>query len=128
VLCVLLWGVWGFLSKLLSDAVGAIEGQILYTFGMLPVVLAAAWTVGRRGLIASSRGMVYALLNGSLSAAGTLAFLAALAAGPVSLVSPMTSVYPIVTVCMAVVLLRERISVLQACGGLAAIAGLVLLS
>jgi drug/metabolite transporter (DMT)-like permease len=37
-------------------------------------------------------------------------------------------VYPLVTVCLAVFLLRERISVLQAYGIVVAVAGLALLS
>jgi len=57
-----------------------------------------------------------------------LCFFAALAAGPVSLVSPAISVYPLVTVCLAVFFLRERISGLQACGIVVAVAGLALLS
>jgi drug/metabolite transporter (DMT)-like permease len=44
------------------------------------------------------------------------------------LVSPAISVYPLVTVVLAVFLLRERISVVQACGIVMAVAGLALLS
>ena len=125
----LLWGVWGLVSKLLTDQVGSVEGQVLFSFGMLPVALFGAWKVGRRALVASPRGIAYGLGGlGLLAAAGNLCFFAALAAGPVSLVSPAISVYPLVTVCLAVFLLRERISGLQACGIVVAVAGLALLS
>lgn len=126
--CLLLWGIWGFLSKVLADQVGAVAAQILYTAGMLPVVLVAAWTAGGRALVANSRALLYALLNGSLSAAGTLAFFGALAKGPASVVSPMIAVYPLVTICLVVLHLGERISILRGCGAIAAVAGLALLS
>jgi bacterial/archaeal transporter family protein len=132
VLCVIalvLWGVWGLVSKLLTDEVGSVEGQILFSFGMLPVALFGAWKVGGRALVASRAGIAYGVGGlGLLAAAGNLCFFAALAAGPVSLVSPAISVYPLVTVVLAVFLLRERISVVQACGIVMAVAGLALLS
>lgn len=129
IFALLLWGIWGMVSKLLTDAVGSVEGQILFSFGMLPVALFGAWKVGRRALFASPGGIANGLGGlGLLAAAGNLCFFAALAAGPVSLVSPAISVYPLVTVSLAVFLLRERISAIQACGLIVAIAGLALLS
>jgi transporter family protein len=129
VIALLLWGVWGLVSKLLTDRVGSVEGQVLFSFGGLPVALFGAWKVGRRALVASTAGIGYAVTGlGFLAAAGNLCFFGALAAGPVSLVSPAISVYPLVTVCLAIFLLRERISLPQACGIVMAVAGLVLLS
>jgi drug/metabolite transporter (DMT)-like permease len=129
VIALVLWGVWGLVSKLLTDEVGSVEGQILFSFGMLPVALYGAWKVGGRALVASRAGIAYGVIGlGLLAAAGNLCFFAALASGPVSLVSPTISVYPLITVCLAVILLRERISMPQACGIVMAIAGLALLS
>jgi transporter family protein len=129
IIALLLWGVWGLVSKLLTDRVGSVEGQVLFTFGGLPVALFGAWKVGSRALLASRAGIAYAVIGlGFLAAAGNFCFFAALATGPVSLVSPAISVYPLVTVLLAVFLLRERFSVLQACGIAMVIAGLALLS
>ena len=128
VACLLLWGVWGFLSKMLADAIGAVEAQILFTLGMLPPALFAIRTLHRRALVASSRGVAYALLNGLLTGVGSLCFFKALERGPASLISPLIAVYPLVTVGLAIALLRERITALQALGALCAVGGLVLLS
>ena len=54
--CILLWGVWAFLSKVLADRVGAIETQLLFTLGMLPAGLIAAWRVGAATLVTEKSG------------------------------------------------------------------------
>ena len=124
----MLWGAWGFLSKLLADAIGAVEAQILFTLGMAPAALVAGASVGWRGLVTSGRGVTYGLLNGLLTAVGTLCFFKALSVGPASIVTPLISVYPLVTVLLAVVLLRERISLVRMIGAFCAVLGLALLS
>lgn len=127
-LCLVLWGIWGFLSKLLADAIGAVEAQILFTLGMAPAALVAGASVKWRGLASSRRGVTYGLLNGLLTAAGTLCFFKALALGPASIVSPMIAVYPLGTVALAMLFLHERITVIQGLGAVCAVAGLALLS
>jgi len=126
--CTLLWGIWGFLSKLLADRVGAIETQLLFTLGMLPAGLIAAWHVGGAALVPSTRGIVYGLLNGLLTALGTLCFFAALGRVSASIVSPLIAAYPLVTVVLAAAILRERITPLQIAGAVFAVTGLALLS
>ena len=39
--CTLMWGLWGFLSKLLADRTGAVATQLLFTAGMLPAAIVA---------------------------------------------------------------------------------------
>lgn len=124
--CAILWGVWGFLSKLLADRVGAVESQLLFTAGMFPAALIAAAAVGGQALRVSRRGIGYGLLNGVLTGIGTLCFFEALARGPASLVSPLVAVYPLGTVALAITVLRERISKVQAAGALCTVVGLAL--
>jgi uncharacterized membrane protein len=38
-LCIFWWGLWGFFSKIGSAAANPLQLQILFTLGMLPVVL-----------------------------------------------------------------------------------------
>lgn len=126
--CLFLWGLWGFLSKLLADRVGATQSQVLFTVGMLPAALIGAFAAGRQALVQSGRGVAYGLANGLITAVGTWCFFAALSQTSASLVSPVVAAYPLVTVALAIVILRERISWRQVAGGLCAVAGLVLLS
>jgi transporter family protein len=125
--CTLMWGLWGFLSKLLADRTGAVATQLLFTAGMLPAAIIAQ-LAARGTVLASPRGATYGLLNGLLTGAGTLCFYAALARGPASLVSALIAAYPLVTIALALLVLRERLSRIQVAGAACAIAGLVLLS
>lgn len=126
--CLFLWGLWGFMSKLLADRIGATQSQVLFTVGMLPAAVLGAIIAGRQQLIRSVRGVAYGFANGLLTALGTWCFFAALARTSASLVSPVVASYPLVTVALAIVILRERISWRQVAGGMCAVAGLVLLS
>lgn len=67
-------------------------------------------------------------LNGLLILAGVTAFAGATSAGLVSVVSVLATLSPLVTVALAVVLLRERLARSQHVGLVAAMAGIVLLA
>ena len=69
-----------------------------------------------------------ASINGLLILGGVVAFGLATGAGLVSVVSVLATLSPVVTVAMAVVLLRERLARAQLLGLVAAVAGIVLLA
>jgi uncharacterized membrane protein len=125
-LCVLSWGAWALLSKLGSNEIPADTMQFLFTFGALPV--AVALLVARRfKLEKNSRGISYAVANGVLSAIGGLAFFAAFrSGGNTAVITAATSLYPMITVALAVTILRERLTWVQFAGlGFAAAAILI---
>lgn len=115
--CVVLWGLWGFIAKVSSAKMSPRAEQILYTAGMLP--LAAAALMRLRGkLETDKRGASFGVLNGVLAGLGQIAFYAALGAGPASIVTAISGLFPLVTVVLAVLFLRERLNSVQA-GGIA---------
>jgi drug/metabolite transporter (DMT)-like permease len=75
----------------------------------------------------TGRWLGLAAVAGVVDAIGNLCFAAASAAGALSVVALISAAYPAVTVVLAVVLLRERITVLRAGGVLATVAGLGLI-
>lgn len=100
--------------------------QFVFTFGTLPVALALL--VGRRfRLEKSPKGITYAVANGVLSGIGGLAFFAAFrTGGNTSVITAATSLYPMITVALAVAILRERLTRLQIAGlGFAAAAFII---
>jgi len=123
ILCVLCWGGWALLSKMGSREIPADTMQFLFTFGALPVALALL--VGRHfKLEKSPKGIFYAVSNGVLSGIGGLAFFAAFrSGGNTSVITAATSLYPMITVALAVTILRERLTWVQVVGlGFAAVA------
>jgi bacterial/archaeal transporter family protein len=125
-LCVLAWGAWAILSKLGSNEIPSDTMQFLFTFGTLPV--AVALLVARRfKMEKSGKGIFYAVSNGILAGIGGLAFFAAFrTGGNTAVITAATSLYPMITVALAVTILRERLTWLQVAGlGFAAAAILI---
>jgi len=116
ILCVLCWGAWALLSKLGSREIPPQTMQFLFTLGTLPVGIALL--VARRlKLEKSAKGISYAILNGVLSGVGGLALFAAYHTnGNTSLITAATALYPMITVVLAILILRERLTFLQVIG------------
>jgi transporter family protein len=74
------------------------------------------------------RGVFPAIVTGVLGTIGFLCFLYALTTGSVSVVTTLTALYPAVTILLAVVFLRESITLRQVAGMGLAIVSVILLS
>jgi len=123
VLCVFCWGGWALAAKFGSREVPPETMQFPFTVGAMPVCIALL--IARRfKLEKSPKGIFYAVLNGVLSSVGSLALFAAYHTnGNTSLITSLTALYPMITVLLAVTILRERFGVIQAVGlGFAAVA------
>ncbi len=129
-LTILVWGIWGAVSKVSSDAIDANTNQVFFTFGLLPLIL-VVWrssrtTATREG---GKIGIILAFITGILGGTGNIAFFHALGiGGKASIVAPVTALFPLVTVILAVTLLRERIGTAQKIGLVLALVAIYLLS
>jgi transporter family protein len=109
ILCVACWGGWTIFAKLGSDQIPAAAAQFLFAWGMLPV--AVVLLAGRRFHVEkNARGIFYSIANGVLAAVGGWALFAAYrTGGNASVVTVVTGMYPLFTVGLAVLVLRERL-------------------
>ena len=125
-ICIICWGLWAFLAKIGSESATAFQLQILFTLGMLPVAL--CMLAGMRWkLDCDLKGASYGVLSGVTTGLGMLGYYGALHVQSASVVSPVTGLFPLLTVVLAFVLLRERLNRVQICGiGLALIAIVIL--
>jgi transporter family protein len=123
---VLLWGVWGLLTKVAIEAVGW-ERTLLYgsLFNFFVIVLYLFYLRPDPGL---GWGLRPAIAAGLASGMAVIFFYTALAKGKVSLVVPLTSLYPAVTVVLAALLLHEKISLTQGVGVLLALVAIFLMA
>lgn len=129
-LTILVWGAWGAVSKVASEGVDAETNQIFFTFGLLPLI-AIVWRSSRSAGGGPGRrtGIAWAFLTGILGGTGNIAFFRALVmGGKASVVSPVTALFPLVTVILAVTLLHERIGIAQKIGLALALVAIYLLS
>lgn len=126
VLAILGWGGWAICSKLGSLEIPVNAMLFLYAWGALPVLLALLATRHFR-LERNLKGALAGIANGFIGNIGNLALLAAYrTGGNTSVITVATSLYPVITVLLAVVILRERFSRRQAAGLALALAALVI--
>lgn len=121
------WGLFGFLAKVGSDRVSPIQMYFFFVIGMIPLVVVAIFRLHRK-VETDRRGASYGMLNGVFSGLGLLAYYAAMEGGKASIVGPVTSLYPLVTVILAVALLKERLNRVQQLGIGLAITSILILS
>ena len=127
-LTIVLWGVWGLLSKLIVDGTSPYTSQVLFTFGLIPPFLLVLASRRRFEGRHRGRGVSYAVLTGLLGGWGNVAFYMALEKGKASVVVPLTSLQPLVTVLVAALVLKERITPRQGLGLALALVAIYLLS
>jgi len=128
VLSVFCMGGWTLLGKLGTTEISARTMQFLYPFGWIPVALACLW-VRRFRIEKSALGIVYSTAIGVLGGMGGLAFFAACrTGGNTSAIVAATAMYPLITVVLAVLVLREKLTRLHVLGLVFAAAAFVLLS
>lgn len=131
-LTIVLWGTWGLVSKIASTGVDAYMNQLLYTVGLAPLMVFVAITVHReRGEKSAKRnvGTFWAFLTGILGGVGNIAFFQALVhGGKASVVAPVTALFPMVTVLLALMFLKEKLGRTQWIGLALAFAAIYMLS
>jgi uncharacterized membrane protein len=120
-------GVYGIAFKLASDGLSIAAGQLLSTAGLLlPALFLTGSAVRERR---STGGLLIGLISGLCGALGNFALLASLrAGGKAAIIFPLTGLYPLITVMVAVSFMRERARHAQAIGIVLAIVAVLLLS
>src|SRR5262245_35615870 len=108
-LAVVFWGAWGLLSKVASVDLSPALIHVLSTAGAFCV---APFLV--RGLppepARARKGMIVSAGAGILGSSGNILLYAALSRGGLaSVVVPLTALYPVLTIALAIVFLRERL-------------------
>jgi drug/metabolite transporter (DMT)-like permease len=97
--------------------------------GRRPGAGAAAGSAdGRRLSARAITTCIAVMIIGVTDAIAEISFTSAATAGQLSIIGPLSSLYPAVTVLLATALLRERAHPIQALGALCALTGAVLLA
>jgi bacterial/archaeal transporter family protein len=128
ILALVLWGITGVTQKLSTNRISSERSFLWFCWAMVALsaaVLPAAglhWALGTLVVVCSVAG-------GALNGLGAwTSFRALESGGKASIVISLVSLYPLLTVLLAVVLLGERLTWLQTLGAFAAIAAAILLS
>ncbi len=129
-LCILLWGVWGSSSKLsnLHNAPVFVTLATNILYALLSIPLLRKLKDESTPINWNSSALSWIVLTGVVGVSAKLVFNQALSKEPASIVIPATSVFPIVTVVLAVLFLKENITMAQGAGMLLCVAGVWLVT
>ncbi len=123
----LCWGLWALFPKLALRSISPAASVFYEGVGVMLTSIAVVWLLGPR-LSGSVQGIMYALLTGIFGTIGLYFFFKAVETGPISVISSLTALYPVVTVTLAVVVLHESLKPRQILGILLALVAAGLLS
>ncbi len=105
-----LWGVWGALIELPEKAgFPATLGYVAWAVTMIPVA-AVALRLIRWDLDRDRRSIFLGMSAGLMGCAGQLLLFQCLRIGPAYIVFPFISLYPVVTIILSVIVLKESAS------------------
>jgi len=128
ILALVLWGITGVTQKLATNRITSERSFLWFCWAMVALsavvllVVHLHWQLGMVIVICSIAG-------GALNGLGAwTSFRALESGGKESIVISLVSLYPLLTVVLAVLILGERLTVLQTGGALTAIAAAILLS
>ena len=128
ILALVLWGVTGVTQKLSTNRITSERSFLWFCWAMVAlsaavmVVARPHWGLGRTVVVCSIAG-------GALNGLGAWTTFRALeSGGKASVVTSLVSLYPLLTIVLAVIFLGERLTVTQSTGAVLAIAAAILLS
>ena len=126
-IAIVLWGVVGLFQKLGTNRISSRSLVVWLTAGFL-ILLPFFWSQGGVSSL-SPRIVAMGLFGGLLNGLGSWALFASLEKGAkASVAIPMTALYPLFTVALAVIFLKERPTRLEWIGVMLALAAGAMLS
>jgi len=103
------WGLWGLFSGLASAHSRPRQTLIFQAVGVVAVVLVVL-SLEHFQIQRTAAGFWWSAAAGAVNFVGFLAFFAAVEKGKVSTVIALSSLYPVVTIVLSILLLHERIT------------------
>jgi len=107
---VVLWGVWGIVERLSIDALGFAGNAGIYVLVSTPVYLAVAARGVARGGSWDRVGIREALPSLILFGIAGITIFLAIGLGPIAIVVPLTTAYPVVAILVRRFWMDERLS------------------
>ena len=127
ILALLVWGFWGFFPKLATNYISPKSVLVYEVIGAIIVGVAVLFLVNFKPEV-NAKGITFAILTGIAGTLGALFFIFAVSRGETSVVVTTTALYPLITIILAFLILKEPITMKQGIGMIFAFAAMMLLS
>ena len=105
----LCWGLWGVFSKLASNYSRPRQTLLFQAVGVVAFALLVLF-IEQFQIQKTAAGFGWSFAAGFVNFVGFLAFFAAIQKGKVSTVISLSSLYPVFTIALSVLLLHEKIT------------------
>ncbi|WP_046243324.1 DMT family transporter [Hymenobacter terrenus] len=121
------WGTWGVVAKFISADVNPFTNHLLFSGGML---LTLPLVLGRvKKQKPNRKGLLWGLVAGVLAVTGNVAVYKAFSTGGLAaIVIPVTNLYPLVTIVIALLVFKEKLNWINGIGILLAVPAVIMLS
>ncbi|MDH5525041.1 MAG: EamA family transporter [Desulfobulbaceae bacterium] len=126
-LALIIYGFWGFFPKLAVQYISPPSALIYEIAGAMLVGLIALLLVRFQPDV-HPKGILFAMLTGITGMIGTLFYFYAASRGKISVVVSMSALYPVITIILAAIFLREPITIKQIFGIIFAMTAIGLLT
>lgn len=125
---IVFWGLWGFFSKLAVQRIGLQMALFSYLMSLLVMLPYLIFTNQLLPLKTDTGGIIYGILAGLFVGLASVLFYTMLGKHPAGLVVAVTALYPMVTLFLSMIFLKETLTLTQGVGLLLAFAALILLN
>lgn len=110
-----LWGLWSFIPKITIRYISPKSAIVYEVVGGICIATLVLYSLNFRPDM-QPKGVALAITTGLLGFLGALCFLFAVSEGPVSLIVSVTALYPVISILLAMFILKEPITVKQGMG------------
>lgn len=121
------FGVWGVFTKLSIVYIDSKSALVFQTLGVLMVGIITLFLLNFK-VQTNFKGLSFGLLTGIAYGIGCLFYFIAADKGKIITVVTLTALYPVVTILLSYLLLKEVIHFRQCCGIVLALAAIYLMS
>jgi transporter family protein len=121
------FGLWGLFTKLAVNHIDSKSALIYQTIGVVLIGVITLSTINFKPA-ADTKGLSFAVLTGIAYGIGCLFYFIAASKGKIITIVTLTALYPLVTILLAFILLKEGINPKQCFGILLAFIAIVLMS
>ena len=126
-LLVVFWGVWGAFSALPTQ-IYRYPDQMVYIIWAFTMLIPCYFSLRHKRFDRRAIAAFYGLLIGLAGAGGQLILFKALTIGPAYLIFPVVSISPVITVLLALLILREKVSRVGWAGVVLALVSIIMFS
>ncbi len=121
------FGVFWNISEIISEKIGWLPTTLFVKFGIIVFLLLFSFLIKRELILtkATTKTKLMVLLMGSIEAGAVAIVNYGLTIGDAILITPIASALSIVTITLAIIFLKDKVTKLQGFGMIAAIAGII---